>query len=268
MSSLTEKLHASGFIISEQDVTLSRDNAVLISGQNLGAGTVLGKKATAGTATGAADAGNTGTSTIGTVTAGGGAKPGVYAIVMVGAGATAPFEVEDPDGVQIGDGKIGTAFAGDVGFTITNVGGTTVAGDRYTVTVSQLTHQVHDSRAGGHRRHAARGRHPDRGRRRVRRRPALRGAHAAGRGELERAGVARRHHRRAEGHRARPAPEARHRLALSPHPASKRPSSKSTSQEDKKMNKKLPQLITAVLLAAYFGWPRPASSSRPSPSTA
>lgn len=139
MSSLTEKLHASGFIISEQDVTLSRDNCVLLSGQNLGAGAVLGKKATAGTAVGAADAGNTGTSTIGSVTVGGGAKPGIYTIVMVGAGATAPFEVQDPDGLQIGDGKIGTAFAGDVNFTITNVGGTTVAGDRYTVTVSQLT---------------------------------------------------------------------------------------------------------------------------------
>jgi hypothetical protein len=139
MSSLTEKLHASGFILSEAEGTLSRDNGILISGQNLGAGTVIAKKETAGTATGAADAGNTGTSTIGTVSAGGGAKAGVYAIVMVGAGATAPFEVEDPDGVQIGDGKIGTAFAGDVNFTITNVGGTTVAGDRYTVTVSQLT---------------------------------------------------------------------------------------------------------------------------------
>jgi hypothetical protein len=139
MSSLTEKLHASGFILSEGEGNISRENAILLSGQNLGAGAVLGKKATAGTAAGAADAGNTGTSTIGTVSAGGGAKPGVYTIVMVGAGATAPFEVQDPDGLQIGDGKIGTAFSGDVVFTITNVGGTTVAGDRYTVTVSQLT---------------------------------------------------------------------------------------------------------------------------------
>lgn len=139
MSSLTEKLHASGFILSEGEGTISRDNGILLSGQNLGAGALLGRTVTAGTATGAASAGNTGTSTIGAVSVGGAAKEGVYTIELIGAGATAAFEVVGPDGLPVGHGAIGSAFAGAVNFTITNVGGTSIAGDQYTVTVSALT---------------------------------------------------------------------------------------------------------------------------------
>lgn len=139
MSSLTEKLHASGFILSEGEGSISRDNGILLSGQNLGAGAVLGRTTTAGTATGAASAGNTGTSTIGSVSVGGGAKEGVYTIELITAGATAAFEVVGPDGLPVGHGAIGSAFAGAVNFTITNVGGTSIAGDQYTVTVSGLT---------------------------------------------------------------------------------------------------------------------------------
>lgn len=139
MSSLTEKLHASGFILSEGEGSISRDNGVLLSGQNLGAGAVLGRTVTAGTATGAASAGNTGTSTIGSVSVGGAAKEGVYTIELITAGATAAFEIVGPDGLPVGHGAIGTAFTGAVNFTITNVGGTSIAGDQYTVTVSQLT---------------------------------------------------------------------------------------------------------------------------------
>lgn len=140
MTALTEKLHASGFLLSEgEGGSVSRDNGVLISGQNLTSGTVLGRTVTAGTATGAASAGNTGTSTIGSVSAGGMAKEGVYTIELITAGATAAFEVVGPDGLPIGHGNIGTAFAGAVNFTITNVGGSSIAGDQYVVTVSQLT---------------------------------------------------------------------------------------------------------------------------------
>ncbi|HZF19501.1 MAG TPA: head decoration protein [Burkholderiales bacterium] len=139
MTLLSELLHAGGFIIAEQEGHLSRDNGILASGENRGAGTVLGRTVTAGTAVGAAFAGNTGTSTIGSVSVGGGAKEGIYMVELITAGATAAFTVEDPNGVNIGHGAIGTAFAGAVNFTITNVGGTSVAGDRYTVTVSQLT---------------------------------------------------------------------------------------------------------------------------------
>lgn len=43
MTTLTETRHAGGFILSEQDGHQSRDNVTLVSGQNLVAGTVLGK---------------------------------------------------------------------------------------------------------------------------------------------------------------------------------------------------------------------------------
>lgn len=43
MTTLTEKRHAGGFLISEADGKLSRDNVTLASGQNLVAGTVVGK---------------------------------------------------------------------------------------------------------------------------------------------------------------------------------------------------------------------------------
>jgi Bacteriophage lambda head decoration protein D len=48
MTTLTEKLHAGGFLISEADGKLSRDNVTLVSGQNLVAGTVLGKISASG----------------------------------------------------------------------------------------------------------------------------------------------------------------------------------------------------------------------------
>lgn len=40
---LTEKHHTGGFLISEADGHLSRDNGTLVTGQNLEAGQVLGK---------------------------------------------------------------------------------------------------------------------------------------------------------------------------------------------------------------------------------
>lgn len=141
MTEKVETLHAAGFLVSEAAGNRSRDNGVLASGEAAVriAGTVLGRTVTAGTAVGAASAGNTGTSTIGSVSVGGAAKEGVYTIELITAGATAAFEVVGPDGLPVGHGAIGTAFAGAVNFTITNVGGTSIAGDQYTVTVSQLT---------------------------------------------------------------------------------------------------------------------------------
>lgn len=41
--SLTETTHAGGFLISEANGTLSRENVTIVSGETLAAGTVLGK---------------------------------------------------------------------------------------------------------------------------------------------------------------------------------------------------------------------------------
>lgn len=140
MTEKVETLHASGFLISEAFGNRSRDNGVLASGQNLGAGTVLGKTATAGTATGAAGAGNTGNGTITAVTIGGAAKVGVYRAIMIEPAANlGTFEVNDPDGVLVGRGVVGTPFAGPVNFTLNDGATDFVSGDFFDITVSGLT---------------------------------------------------------------------------------------------------------------------------------
>lgn len=140
MSEIVEKLHASGFVISEAELNRSRDNAVLLSGQNLVAGAVLGRTVTAGTVTGAAVAGNTGNGTIGTLSAGGGAKEGFYKVTMIEPTADlGTFMVEDPDGENVGRGVVGTAFSGPVVFTISDGDADFIAGDQFDIKVSQLT---------------------------------------------------------------------------------------------------------------------------------
>ncbi|HXC40810.1 MAG TPA: head decoration protein, partial [Burkholderiales bacterium] len=138
--SLTEKAHAWGFLLSEQDNgNLSRDNGTLISGQNLGAGTVLGK-ITLGTATAAAKAG--GNSGNGTITMDGStpvlafADVGVYTVRCITAAANGGvFEVKNPTGrslgtVTISGGAGGTgSFADQVKFVLTDGTGDFAVGD-------------------------------------------------------------------------------------------------------------------------------------------
>lgn len=85
--------------------------------------------------TGAADAGNTGNGTIGTLSATQSAQEGVYVATMTGATA---FQVVAPDGNQLKAGATGATYtAGGVTFTIT-VGGTPmVAGDKFNITVAK-----------------------------------------------------------------------------------------------------------------------------------
>lgn len=90
-----------------------------------------------GTATPAAAAGNTGNGTMGAVTLGAGAKAGVYRVVCIEPAANAgTFAVEDPDGVIVGRANVAVAFAGPIGFTLTDGATDFVAGDSFTVTVA------------------------------------------------------------------------------------------------------------------------------------
>jgi hypothetical protein len=140
MAEKVETLHAAGFLISEANGNRSRDNGILVTGQNLGAGAVLGKTATAGTITGAAVAGNVGAGTIGTLSVGGGAREGVYKVTIVEpVAANGEFVVESPDGRNVGNGTVGVAFTGEVNFTITDGTPDFSAGDQFEITVSALT---------------------------------------------------------------------------------------------------------------------------------
>ncbi len=90
-------------------------------------------------ATGAGSEGpaNVGTGTITDApTVAAGAKAGRYVIQLLGTSATAPFRVEDPDGIFVGEGNVATEFVGGgLTFTIANAG-TMTAGDLFYVDVT------------------------------------------------------------------------------------------------------------------------------------
>jgi hypothetical protein len=136
MTTLTETLHAASFLASEASGTRSRDSVTILSGQNLLAGTVLGKVAH-GTASAAAFAGNTGTGTVGAITLSAGAKVGAHKLVIIEpAGNAGTFTVEDPDGITIGTGNVAVAFSGGgLAFTLSD-GTDFIAGDGFTITVA------------------------------------------------------------------------------------------------------------------------------------
>lgn len=80
---------------------------------------------------------NTGNATIGTLSVDADAKPGAYTVDFTAATA---FNVYDPDGLLMRAGATGTEFsAGGVTFTITAGDTACVAGDSFTVTVTENT---------------------------------------------------------------------------------------------------------------------------------
>ncbi len=133
----SEGRHAGEFLIGD-DVAFSREQITVLSGQVLEAGHVVGR-VTLGAATSAAFAGNAAnTGTIGAVSVGLGAKPGVYTLVCIEPATNAGrFTVEDPDGILVGVATVAVAFsAGGLGFTI--AGGATdfASGEGFTITVA------------------------------------------------------------------------------------------------------------------------------------
>lgn len=84
---------------------------------------------------GEAAEGNTGDATIGTLSVADPAQAGDYAVEMTAATA---FDVKDPDGRILGSGTAGNAFSAEgVTFTITAGSTPCVAGDGFTVTVTE-----------------------------------------------------------------------------------------------------------------------------------
>lgn len=122
------------FVLSEANGLRSRSKAVVTqTGTAVRSGTVLTKQDT-GTAAFAVDAGSTGNPTSGAITVGVAAIPGVYRIVFQSATA---YTVEDPNGVLIDNGVLGTAFnAGGLAFTLTAGGTAAVANDTARITVA------------------------------------------------------------------------------------------------------------------------------------
>jgi len=100
-------------------------------------GTVIGGTFAA-TATSAALGTNTGNGTMGSITVSAGAKQGDYTLTIIEPGANVgTFIVTDPDGDQVGDGVVASAYsAGGLDFTLADGATDFVAGDSFTITVT------------------------------------------------------------------------------------------------------------------------------------
>lgn len=146
MTTLTEKAHAGGFLITEGDGHFSRDNKTLITGQNLVAGTVVGILSKLAATAAAKSGGNTGNGVF-TIDATNptrpGAKVGVYAVRCITAAVNGgTFRVEDPDGFVLGDVAVGATFDDDIKFSIADGASDFIVGDGFDVTVAAGTGKV------------------------------------------------------------------------------------------------------------------------------
>lgn len=143
MTVLTNRVRAGGFIQSESNLHRSRDQVTIKSGAGvLLAGTVLGKLAADGafSAVFAARSGNTGNGvlTLAGPATGAGVKVGIYTVVCTAAVANSgKFRVEDPDGIEIGEAVVGSAFTNEVKFTIADGATDFVVSDGFDITVSE-----------------------------------------------------------------------------------------------------------------------------------
>lgn len=129
---------AGGFLVSEEEHLRSREQIIILSGQVVRAGHVLGKVLVGAAAASSPAAGNTGNGVMGAVTAGNAARDGTYQLVIIEAAANGGrFEVTDPNAQVIGTGAVAVAFAGGgLGFTLADGATDFVAGDRFSITVS------------------------------------------------------------------------------------------------------------------------------------
>lgn len=104
---------------------------VLAAGSNLPRGTVLGQQTSYSVQSAAGT--NTGNGTIGTLSAGTGAKIGAYTLKATSATA---WTVTDPEGTALTGATTGAVYSNaGIGFTITAGGTAFVAGDTFTLTI-------------------------------------------------------------------------------------------------------------------------------------
>src|SRR5262245_26221184 len=139
---LTETLHAGAFIVQEMPGFYSRDAISVALSQTIRAGMVIGAVGiVAGiTASFVADAGNTGNGvlTLAAPPASAAVKDGKYTVRFVEPVTNlGNFIVEDPHGVAVGEGVVGTLFDGEVRFTIADGATDFVVNDSFTITVGR-----------------------------------------------------------------------------------------------------------------------------------
>jgi hypothetical protein len=141
MTTLTETLHAGGFIVSEANGFQSREQVQIGLSQTLVTAQVLGRASLAASVTVSAAADASNTSGSGAITMDvstpvlAGAVNGVYRAVCIEPNVNSgTFEVFAPGGVSIGKVVVGSAFANQIKFVIADATDF-VAGDAFSITV-------------------------------------------------------------------------------------------------------------------------------------
>lgn len=138
MTIKTEGVYAGEFLLSEANGTRSREEVVIAAGSGiLKAGTLIALITATNALTPAADAGNTGNGTVGSVTVTSAAISGAYSLTITEAAANGgKFDLVDPTGVLVGTGTVGQPFTGG-GLTFTLSDGSTdfAVGDGLTLAV-------------------------------------------------------------------------------------------------------------------------------------
>jgi len=135
----TEATRFNGVVKYEQEasVGICRDVVTVYEAgaKTYPVGTVLGRTFVATSVTATAAAGNTGTGSIGTVTATGKVQRGTYTIRIVKAASNAgDFTVSDPTGAVTGYGTVAVAYSNQIAFTLADATDF-VVGDSFTVEV-------------------------------------------------------------------------------------------------------------------------------------
>lgn len=133
---LTETTHAGGHILSEPDGNRGRENGTLITGQDLAAGTVLGRITKVQAAGPIPAISGTGTGAMTALSFGPDVQVGVYTITLLATSATAAYSVTAPDGTVLPNGAVGTAYVSTHASFLISSAGTMTIGDSYALTVT------------------------------------------------------------------------------------------------------------------------------------
>lgn len=136
MTTFTEGFQNLEFLLSEGPGDRCRESGVLLTGNDLVSGAVLGKITKAIAASPIPTIVGTGTGLMSALTFGPDAQTGSYVITLTATSATAAFSVTAPDGTVLPTGNVATAYTSThLSFLIAN-GGTMTTGDVFTVVVT------------------------------------------------------------------------------------------------------------------------------------
>lgn len=123
----------------ESPARFSREQVTILSGQNIGVLSVLGKITKSIPANGTADAGNTGDGTLTGVAGGDDTQVGTYTLTCIAAAANGgSFAVEAPNGEALPDAVVGEAYANpQINLTINDGAADFIVGDKFTIEVAE-----------------------------------------------------------------------------------------------------------------------------------